>query len=162
MLSKQAFWKLYICIAERKKTFSGPDHFRFSVGYQKSWLKESNLFQLILEQKAYYNHLKDIHMRLVNLLSSDISLLDIEAKFCGISGVHYNDFAPIIRAAIVIMIIMTIVTILVIKTVKGDKTILIIVIMVQFVTFVIIVTVVAIKTVIAIITFMVSSRSFQT
>lgn len=48
-------------------------------------------------------------MRPINLLSSDISLLDTEAKFFDISGVHYIKFAMIIKTAMVIMAVMTVI-----------------------------------------------------
>lgn len=54
-------------------------------------------------------------MRPVNLLSSDVNLLDVKVEFLGISGIYYINFAMVIRPILVVMAILTIVAILVIK-----------------------------------------------
>ena len=86
----------------------------------------------------------------INLLSSDISLPNVEAAFLGISGVYCVNFAMIIKTAVVVIAVVTVVTVLIVKTVRAIKTIVVIVTIVPLVTFMAIVTVMAIKTIMAI------------
>ena len=56
---KLPFCKPYVYITKTEEKHS-QDYFYFGVGPQKSFLEESNLFQLILELKACYDHPKNI------------------------------------------------------------------------------------------------------
>lgn len=60
-------------------------------------------------------------MRLINFLSSDISLPNAEAEFFKINGVHYVDFAIVIKASIVVIAIMAVVTVFIVKTIMANR-----------------------------------------
>ena len=71
-----------------------------------------------------YDHPENIQVRPVNLLGSYVSLLDAEARFLGLSGVHRVDLAMPIEAAVVVMaieavlLIQTVIAIVAILAVK--------------------------------------------
>lgn len=50
-------YKLYTYIIESKEIYL-LTHFYLDVCYQKSFLKKSNFFQLVLKQKTCHNYLK--------------------------------------------------------------------------------------------------------
>ena len=147
--SKRTLCKPYVCRAKgEKRAFPGPNHLCSCVGHRKSLLEESNLFQLVLERKTYYDHLEGIQVRPVNLLSSDVDLPNTEAKFLGVSGVHCVDFVMVIGATLVVMAILAVVAILVVKL--------------SWLTILAIETNIAIENVMAIVTNMDSFQSFWT
>ena len=74
-LDKLPRCKPYVCTAESRERHP-QDHFHSGVGHQKGLLEEPNLSQLVLEQKACYDHPEGIQARSVDLLNSDISLPD--------------------------------------------------------------------------------------
>lgn len=142
--------KSYVYIIKGEKKYL-QDHFHSGIGYQKI-LKNQAFSLFILEQKAYYNHSKDIQVRPISFLSSDVGLPNAEVKFFDISRLFYINFATFIRVIVVFMAIVAIVTVLVFQTVKTILTIMVIITLIAIVTFVIIVIIMAIIPILIVVT----------